>query len=103
MSAAAMLALTVLVIVMRATKNPPENARTLAQLWDSVRALGWHAPLRGVVGLAALLGLIAACLSVVLFGAAIKVGEGALIVGQATVWHVSDLIGWAPVQVKEWA
>ena len=101
MNLALVAALSVLVLVLCARKNPPAEARTAAQMWGSVRAHGWQAPLRGAIGLIAVLGLIAACLSVVLLGAAMKAGEGALIVGQATAWHVADLIGWAPVHVAE--
>lgn len=94
-------ALTALVFLLCARKNPTPEARTLTELWAAIRAHGWKAPLRGLIGLVAVLGLIAGCLSVVLLGAAMKAGEGALIVGQATVWHVAGLIGWAPVHVTE--
>lgn len=97
----ATLAAIALVLLLCARRGPGPEARTIAQMWAGLRDLGWRAPIRAAAGLVAVVALVAGCMSILALGATVKTAQAAYVVGQATCWHVSDLIGWAPVRLAE--
>ncbi|MCT9932472.1 hypothetical protein N5079_19915 [Planotetraspora sp. A-T 1434] len=93
--------LAVLVLILTARRAPAPEARTIAQIWQAVRAHGWKAPLLAAGGVTVALALAGCALLVVLCGVALKVLEAAALLVACLGWHICDLIDWHPVTLRE--
>lgn len=93
--------LTVLAVLLNATRDVPPNARTARQIWDTARGKGWRGALIGVGMVAVALGIAFGCLLILALFLVVRLLEGARVVAGAVGWHLCDLIGWAPVRLVE--
>jgi len=94
--------LTALVLVLCAHRDPGPEARTPAQMWAGVRALGWRrATGRGLAGFLIVAVLVLGCMAIAGIGVTLRVLAGVSLVIGTVGWHLADLVDWKPVRLME--
>ncbi|WP_157099353.1 hypothetical protein [Microbispora sp. ATCC PTA-5024] len=93
----ACLILTVLVLVLKSTRQPCPDGWTPAQLGRALRSQGWRAPFIVAGILAAALALAAGGLLIVAFDGARHLAAGTALFADLAHRHLCDLLGWQPL------